>query len=228
MQTTIKFESNKKKTLNKKKIIKFVIGGAIIVIIGSIIYINGEQIMDFGRDLFEKFFPTDQMVSAFNSNGGDIVDKLHQIGDPYKCYDTNWLEHIYNTEQACKLKAGELFGLVANESSLNNITKMDGSSLSYGVTQIKLPTAKIMYEALRLKGVALQMPTAALLQDKYYAVTLSGKYLQYLHSIYTDQNVIYHFWNLGNATAHAATHFIYEYTINMADHIAKFSAILGK
>jgi len=228
MQTTINFEANKKKTLNKKKIIKFVIGGTIIIIIGTIIYINGEQIMDFGRDLFEKFFPTDQMVSVFNSNGGDIVDKLHQIGDPYKCHDINWLEHIYNTEQACKLKAGELFSLIANESSLNNITKMDGSSLSYGVTQIKLPTAKIMYEALRLKGVALQMPTAALLQDKYYAVTLSGKYLQYLHSIYTDQNVIYHFWNLGNATAHAATHFIYEYTINMAEHIAKFSAILGK
>jgi len=228
MQTTISFETTKKKTLNKKKIIKFVIGGAIIVIIGTIIYINGEQIMDFGRDIFEKFFPTDKMVEAFSNSGGDIVDKLTEIGAPYKCNDIPWLQHIYNTEQTCQLKAGELFGLIANESSLNNITKMDGGSLSYGVTQIKLPTAKIMYEALKSKGISIQMPTAALLQDKYYAVTLSGRYLQYLKTIYTDQNVIYHFWNLGNTTAHAATHCIYEYTINMAGHIAKFAGILGK
>ena len=60
MQTTISYNNK------KKKIIKYIINGTVIVVIGTMLIINGEQIINISENLIENIFPTDTIETFFN------------------------------------------------------------------------------------------------------------------------------------------------------------------
>ena len=214
--------------MRKKKLIKYIICGATVIAVGTVAILNREQLIDLTIDLIDKVLP-DAVTNVFNSNPVDITDKLHLIGDPYKCFDIAFLKHIAEQEVICKLPKGELFGLIVNETSLNPINIMDSNGMvSYGATQIQFDRAKIAWEVLRKKGIHMAYPTIELLsKDKTYGIDLTSRYLQHLHSVCSNSNQVFHFWNCGNLTKYASNNHVYEYTINISKHIAKFAKILN-
>jgi len=64
------------KITNKKNIIKLVTGGAIIAV-GSLMYVNGVQVIDFTADFFENFVPTEKIAEVFTSHYLDHLHHLH-------------------------------------------------------------------------------------------------------------------------------------------------------
>lgn len=106
-------------------------------------------------------------------------------------YDVNkeFLYYLADIEIEFNLEPYELMALIAQESEFRSITHMDGGSLSYNITQMKLSTAKTAHMAItEYYGMEIPHPTHELLRDdKYYAALLAGGYLKYLHDKYQDR-----------------------------------------
>lgn len=220
--------------MNKKKIIKLAICGTIALTVGTICILNGDDIIEYGTNIFHKFFPVENVMTTFSNTNVNIdislIDKLHLIGDPSKCTDMGFLKHIADTEVICNLQKGELFSLIFGENSFTHKTILESDNiLSFGCSQMRLATAHVAQDALALKGIILPEPTEVLLRnDHNYLVTLTGRYLELLHGKYSNPNQVWACWNCGEGNfKFANTGYIYKYTINMAKHIAHFGKILS-
>lgn len=115
--------------------------------------------------------------------------------------EPEYLYYIAEVEHTFGLEPYELFALIYLESKFKPQTKMDGGSLSYSTTQMKLSTAKTAYMAItEYYKKDIPTPTHELLaEDKYYATLLAGGYLKYLHDTYKDKYESYtaYRWGIG-------------------------------
>lgn len=217
--------------MNRKKIIKLVIAGVAILIIGTVIIVNSQQIMEYGTQLYRNIIPMKEtVVSAFNSNSVEL-SQLHAIGDPSKCTDMDFLKYIIETEKNCHLQKGELLSLIFGENSFTHKTVMDSGSLSYGCSQMKLETAKGICTMLKDKGITIQTPTEDLLRnDHRYLINLTGRYLEILHQKFSNPLQVYTVYNAGepNFLKFASNGYHYSYTDNMLANIKHFAGILNK
>ena len=119
-------------------------------------------------------------------------NKNVKIIDIAKTYGVNpeYLYYILEVEKEFSLHQYSLLALIAIESGFKPQTHMDGGSLSYSTTQMKLPTAKTAYTAMtEYYKIDVPYPTHKLLnEDKYYATILAGGYLRYLNDVYKDDD----------------------------------------
>ena len=115
--------------------------------------------------------------------------------------EPEYLYYLVEVEQKFDLEPYELMALIARESEFRSITHMDGGSLSYNTTQMKLPTAQTAYMAItEYYKMDISFPTHELLaEDEYYAALLAGGYLRYLHDIYNDRYESYTAYRWGIA-----------------------------
>lgn len=113
--------------------------------------------------------------------------------------EPEYLGYIAQVEVTFGLEPYELMALIAQESEFIPQTKMDGNSLSYNATQMKLATAKTAFMAItEYYNMDIAYPTHELLsEDKYYAAMLAGGYLKYLHDIYQDKYESYTAYHKG-------------------------------
>lgn len=125
-------------------------------------------------------------------------EKLDKLAAKYQA-DPEYLEYIIKVEKTFKLEPCELLALIAQESGFKPQTHMDGGSLSYSTTQMKMATAKTAYMAItEYYNMEIPYPTHELLsEDKYYATFLAGGYLRYLHDTYKDKYESYTAYNWG-------------------------------
>lgn len=125
-------------------------------------------------------------------------EKLDKLAERYKA-DPEYLSYIIQVENTFQLNPCELLALIAQESGFKPQTRMDGGSLSYSTTQMKLPTAKTAYMAItEYYKMDIPYPTHELLkEDKYYAAFLAGGYLRYLQDTYQDKYEAYTAYNWG-------------------------------
>lgn len=110
-----------------------------------------------------------------------------------------YLNYLVEVEREFDLEPYELMALIAQESEFRSITHMDGGSLSYNTTQMKLPTAQTSYMAITdYYNMNIAYPTHELLaEDMYYAALLAGGYLRYLHDVYEDKYESYTAYRMG-------------------------------
>ncbi|RNC28630.1 MAG: hypothetical protein AWM53_01289 [Candidatus Dichloromethanomonas elyunquensis] len=162
------------------------------------------------------FIPTakeaeSEAITSLEDNGGlisantdfekvEINDKLNNLAVKYQS-DPEYLDYIIQVEKTFKLEPCELLALIAQETGFKPQTHMDGGSLSYSTTQMKLPTAKTAYMAItEYYKMDIPYPTDELLrEDKNYAAFLAGGYLRYLHDTYSNKYETYTAYNLGIA-----------------------------
>lgn len=113
--------------------------------------------------------------------------------------DPDYLIYIADVEKTFDLQPCDLLALIAQESGFHPQTHMDGGSLSYNTTQMKLASAKTAYMAItEYYHMDVAFPTDELLtNDKYYAAFLAGGYLKYLNDSYHDKYEAYTAYNLG-------------------------------
>lgn len=136
-----------------------------------------------------------QLAAYDISVAGASIDKL---AAKYKAEPT-YLDYIVQVEKMFGLEPCELLGLIAIESGFKPQTRMDGGSLSYSTTQMKMATAKTAHMAItKYYGMAIPYPTHDLMaNDKYYAAFLAGGYLKYLHEVYKNKEESYTAYNWG-------------------------------
>lgn len=118
----------------------------------------------------------------------DIQTKrISAIASKYNSSE-EYLVFILEIEKEFGLEPCRLLALIAAESGFTPQTHMDGGSLSYNTTQMKLPTAKTAHMAMtEYYKMDVPYPTHELLDnDKYYATLLAGGYLKYLNDVYKD------------------------------------------
>ena len=127
-----------------------------------------------------------------------LTEKLDKLAAEYNA-DPEYLNYIVQVEKTFDLEPCELLALIAQESGFIPQTRMDGGSLSYSTTQMKLLTAKTAYMAItEYYKMDIPYPTHELLQDnKYYAAFLAGGYLRYLNNTYKDKYESYTAYNWG-------------------------------
>lgn len=127
-----------------------------------------------------------------------MSEKLDKLAEKYKA-DPVYLDYIIQVEKSFKLAPCELLALIAQESGFKPQTHMDGGSLSYSTTQMKMPTAKTAHMAItKYYNMDIPYPTHELLNDdKYYAAFLAGGYLRYLQDTYNDKYEAYTAYNWG-------------------------------
>lgn len=125
-------------------------------------------------------------------------EKLDNLANKYQA-DPEYLDYIIQVEKTFNLAPCELLALIAQESGFKPQTHMDGGSLSYSTTQMKMPTAKTAYMAItEYYKMEIPYPTDELLkEDKYYAAFLAGGYLRYLHDTYNNKYESYTAYNWG-------------------------------
>lgn len=101
-----------------------------------------------------------------------------------------YLEYVLETEKYFKLKPYSLLALIAQESGFRPITHIDGGSLSYNTTQMKMSSAITAHMAMtKYYRMDVVYPTDCLLKNnKYYATFLAGGYLRYLNDVYKDED----------------------------------------
>jgi hypothetical protein len=125
-------------------------------------------------------------------------DKIDMLANEYHV-EPDYLYYIVQVEREFNLEPYELFALIYLESKFVPDTKMDGGSLSYSTTQIKLPTAITAYNAItEYYKKIIPYPSHELLSaNKYYATLLAGGYLKYLEDVYKDKYESYTAYRLG-------------------------------
>ncbi|UWG97647.1 hypothetical protein LPY66_02085 [Dehalobacter sp. DCM] len=125
-------------------------------------------------------------------------ETLQRIAQEYHV-DYDYLEYISHVEETFQLEPYELFALIAIESKFVSSTKMDGGSLSFNTTQMKLATAKTAYMAITdYYHQDITFPDQArLTADRNYAAYLAGGYLRYLHDVYKNQGESYTAYRMG-------------------------------
>jgi len=127
-------------------------------------------------------------------------EKIDQLARDYQV-ESEYLYYIAEVEKIFELEPYELFALIAQESGFTPQTRMDGGSLSYNTTQMKMPTAKTAYMAItEYYKKDIPYPThEKMAEDKYYATMLAGGYLKYLHDTYHDKYESYtaYRWGIG-------------------------------
>lgn len=125
-------------------------------------------------------------------------ERLGSLAKKYKA-DPDYLDYIVKVEKTFELEPCELLAIIAQESGFKPQTHMDGGSLSYSTTQMKMATAKTAYMAItEYYKMDIPYPTHDLLnQDKNYAAFLAGGYLRYLHDTYKDKYESYTAYNWG-------------------------------
>lgn len=113
--------------------------------------------------------------------------------------ELEYVNYILEVEKTFQLEPYELAAIIAQETKFISKTRMDGNSLSYSTTQMKLPTAKTAYMAItEYYKMDIPYPTHELLSnDKYYATMLAGGYLKYLHDTYQDKYETYTAYHQG-------------------------------
>lgn len=125
-------------------------------------------------------------------------EKLNNLAEKYNA-DPQYLDYIVKVEKTFDLEPCDLLALIAQESGFRPQTHMDGGSLSYNTTQMKMPTAKTAYMAItEYYKMDIPYPTDELLKDdKNYAALLAGGYLRYLQDTYNDIYESYTAYNWG-------------------------------
>lgn len=149
-------------------------------------------------------------------------EKIDQLAKDYDV-EPEYLHYIAETEKTFGLEPYELFALIAQESGFVSQTKMDGGSLSYSTTQMKMPTAKTAHMAItEYYKKDIPYPThEKLAEDKYYATMLAGGYLKYLHDTYNDKHESYtaYRWGIGGRLTYYQKHGNYQsfYALKVAE-----------
>lgn len=125
-------------------------------------------------------------------------EALERISQEYQV-DYEYLAYISSVEETFQLEPYELFALIAVESEFVSWTRMDGGSLSFNTTQMKLATAKTAYMAITdYYHQDILYPSADMLtSDRKYAAYLAGGYLRYLHDTYNNQDESYTAYRMG-------------------------------
>lgn len=125
-------------------------------------------------------------------------DNINILAEKYSV-EPAYLNYLVEVEREFDLEPYELMALIAQESEFRSITHMDGGSLSYNTTQMKLPTALTSYVAItEYYNKNIAYPTHELLtEDRYYAALLAGGYLRYLHDVYEDKYESYTAYKMG-------------------------------
>jgi hypothetical protein len=160
-------------------------------------------------------------------------DKLEKLAAKYKA-DPEYLDYIVKVEKIFALEPCELLALIAQESGFKPQTHMDGGSLSYSTTQMKLPTAKTAHMAItEYYKMDIPYPTHELLnEDKFYATFLAGGYLRYLHDTYQDKYESYtaYNWGIGGRMQFYKNngHFKSPYALKVANLGKSFNEYVGK
>lgn len=152
----------------------------------------------------------------------DYLAKEYNVEEEY-------LYYILEIEKTFELEPYELLALIAQESKFIPQTIMDGGSLSYSTTQMKMPTAKTAYMAItEYYKKEVPYPTHELLaENKYYATMLAGGYLRYLHDTYKDRYESYtaYRWGIGGRLAFFKKngHFQSPYALQVAELSSAFA-----
>ena len=160
-------------------------------------------------------------------------EKLDKLAEKYNA-ESEYLYFIVEVEKAFNLEPCELLALIAQESGFKPQTHMDGGSLSYSTTQMKLPTAKTAYMAMtEYYKIDVPYPTHELLNDdKYYATILAGGYLRYLHDVYKDKYESYtaYNWGIGGRMIFYDQngHFMSPYAVKVANLVQSFEQYVGE
>jgi curli biogenesis system outer membrane secretion channel CsgG len=125
-------------------------------------------------------------------------ERLEKIARDYQV-DYEYLKYLSEVEKNFNLEPYELFALIASESAFIPITKMDGGSLSYNTTQMKLVTAEAVYKIITENyQMEIPYPNGELLEkDKNYAALLAGGYLRYLRDLYESKEESYTAYQMG-------------------------------
>lgn len=157
-------------------------------------------------------------------------DNINILSEKYSVEPT-YLNYLVEVEREFNLEPYELMALIAQESEFRSITHMDGGSLSYNTTQMKLPTAETSYMAItEYYNKNIAYPTHELLaEDEYYAALLAGGYLRYLHDIYKDKYESYTAYRLGiNGRMdffNRNGHFQSPYALRIAELTSSFASV---
>jgi len=186
-----------------------------------------------------------EVVQADNAKAKEIAEnngyeqfgkeKLDKLAQKYNA-DPEYLYYIVQVEKTFNLDPCELLALIAQESGFKPQTHMDGGSLSYSTTQMKLPTAKTAYMAITeyYKIESIPFPTHELLRDdKYYAAFLAGGYLRYLHDVYNNdkyESYTAYNWGIGGRMTFYKNngHFQSPYAIKVASLAQSFGSYVGE
>lgn len=126
-------------------------------------------------------------------------EKIKNLAAKYNA-NSEYLNYIIKVEKIFDLQPCDLLALIAQESGFKPQTRMDGGSLSYSTTQMKLPAAITAYKAItEYYNMEIPYPTDELLKnDEYYATLLAGGYLRYLNDTYNNNKYeSYSAYNLG-------------------------------
>lgn len=174
-----------------------------------------------------------QEIEAVEEVENATKQKLGNLAEKYKA-DPEYLDYIVKVEKTFKLEPCELLALIAQESGFKPQTHMDGGSLSYSTTQMKMATAKTAHMAItEYYKMEIPYPTHELLkEDKHYAAFLAGGYLRYLHDTYKDKYESYtaYNWGIGGRMIFYKNngHFKSSYAIKVASLGESFNQYVGK
>ncbi len=159
----------------------------------------------------------------YNRQNIETLAKEYQVEPEY-------LYYIAEVEKIFNLQPYELFALIYQESKFIPQTKMDGGSLSYSTTQMKLTTAKTAFMAItEYYNKDISYPTHELLdQDKYYATFLAGGYLRYLHDVYKEnkfESYTAYRWGIGGRLEYfeANGHYKSPYALQLTEVMNAFA-----
>ena len=129
-------------------------------------------------------------------------ERITSLANRYQA-DPEYLEYILELEKEFDLKPYSLLALIAQESGFKPQTRMDGGSLSYSTTQMKMASAKTAHMAMSTYyKLNVPYPTHERLRDdEYYAAYLAAGYLRYLHDVYDDEDYMESYtaynWGIG-------------------------------
>jgi len=161
------------------------------------------------------------------------TEKLNKLAAEYNA-DPEYLNYIVQVEKTFNLEPCGLLALIAQETGFKPQTHMDGGTLSYSATQMKLATAKTAYMAItEYYKMEIPYPTHQLLLDnKDYAAFLAGGYLRYLNDTYNDKYESYTAYNRGiggRLTYYNNNgHFKSPYAVKVANLEESFIAYIGQ
>ncbi|NLM22239.1 MAG: transglycosylase SLT domain-containing protein [Peptococcaceae bacterium] len=148
--------------------------------------------------------------------------------------NSEYLNYIIKVEKKFNLQPCELLALIAQESGFKPQTRMDGGSLSYSTTQMKLPAAITAYKAItEYYNMEIPYPTDELLKsNEYYAALLAGGYLRYLNDTYNNNKYeSYSAYNLGiggkNQFYKRHGHYKSSYAVKVASLGDSFAQYIG-
>ena len=158
-----------------------IIVAACILFIGTTGFAKSVESREKERQNTQDYWET-AAYEKYNKENIDGIAEKYSVEPEY-------LYYLVEVERKFDLEPYELMALIAQESEFRSITHMDGGSLSYSTTQMKLSTAKTAYMAItEYYKMDISYPTHELLvQDDYYAALLAGGYLKYLHDSYKDK-----------------------------------------